>query len=132
MYIEALMSHLISAKYCPAPPDPPEGGIVLVHSDGYMYGHNCSTNGTFVKLLGAENCSNPIIKYDKSTEYEGIRVSTYKIQVSQSTPGQSIVALLTFTQPVDSTQVKVSGDVSYSVHHLYTVKPRVVSLDRIL
>jgi hypothetical protein len=25
------------------PPSPPEGGNVIVHSYGYMYGHVCST-----------------------------------------------------------------------------------------
>ena len=35
----------VAAKYCSVPPDPPAGGSVRVMSDGYMYGHNCSTDG---------------------------------------------------------------------------------------
>ena len=30
---------------CSIPPDPPSGGSVTVTSDGYMFGHDCSTAG---------------------------------------------------------------------------------------
>ena len=35
----------VSAKFCSVPPHPPSGGSVTVTSDGYMFGHNCSTAG---------------------------------------------------------------------------------------
>ena len=39
------ISFTVSAKYCSVPPDPPSGGSVTVTSDGYMFGHDCSTAG---------------------------------------------------------------------------------------
>ena len=53
----AFMLH--SAKTCSVPPDPPpDGGNVRVMSDGYMYGHNCSTDsgGGYEIVPGTGGC----------------------------------------------------------------------------
>ena len=47
---------LHSAKNCSLPPDPPPGGSVRVKSDGFMYGHNCSTDGGYEIVLGTGGC----------------------------------------------------------------------------
>ena len=47
----------VAAKYCSVPPDPPAGGSVRVMSDGYMYGHNCSTDGGGYEIVpGTGGC----------------------------------------------------------------------------
>ena len=46
---------MVAAKYCDVPPNPPAGGSVMVNSDGYMYGHNCSTDG-YETIPGGGGC----------------------------------------------------------------------------
>ena len=106
---------VLLAKTCTMPPPPPDGGSVTVHSEGYMYGKNCSTGGIYVPIepIGGGGCGIP-----KFTQMERKIVgndieSKYKITIDKSPPGGAAALLLTFSQPVTPASVVITGSVRY-------------------
>ena len=107
---------VLLAKTCTMPPPPPDGGSVTVHSEGYMYGKNCSTGGIYVPIepIDGGGCGIP-----KFTQMERKIVgnnieSKYKITIDKSPPGGAAALLLTFSQPVTPASVVITGSVRYS------------------
>ena len=115
-----LKSYHILAKTCKNPPLPPNGGSVTVHSEGYMYGKNCSTGGIYLTIPPATGggCGTPqFTQMDSQNDGTKI-VSTYKITINRTPPGGFAALLLTFSQPVTPTSVVITG----SVRCLYSLK----------
>ncbi len=48
-----------------------------------------------------------------STDDGTTRTSTYKINVNKSPPGGSVILMITFSHPVNTSTVTVSGDVRF-------------------
>ena len=110
-----LKSHYILAKTCINPPLPPDGGSVTVHSEGYMYGKNCSTGGIYLSIppVSGGGCGTPqFTQMDSQNDGTNI-VSTYKITIDRTPPGGFAALLLTFSQPVTPASVVITGSVRY-------------------
>lgn len=103
------------AKTCSLPPLPPDGGSVTVHSEGYMYGKNCSTGGIYVAIppTSGGGCGTPQLTQMESQIVGSNIESKYKITIDKSPPGGSAALLLTFSQPVTPTSVVITGSVRY-------------------
>ncbi len=86
---------------------------MTVLSDGYLYGHDCSTGGVYEAIEGGAGagCGSPVLSQISSVTNASHRVSTYKINVEKSPPGGSAVLMLTFSQPVTTAIVKITGGV---------------------
>ena len=106
---------LYLAKTCSLPPLPPDGGSVTVHSEGYMYGKNCSTGGIYVSIppTGGGGCGTPQITQMESQLVGSNIESKYKITIDKSPPGGSAALLLTFSQPVTPASVVIFLIVKY-------------------
>ena len=104
----------VETKTCTIPPLPPDGGSVTVHSEGYMYGRNCSTGGEYVSIppISGGGCGTPQITQMDSKLVGSNIESKYKITIEKNPPGGSAALLLTFSQPVDVTSVVITGSVS--------------------
>ncbi len=89
---------------------------MTVRSEGYLYGHVCSTGGVYVPIDndGGGGCNTPTLKQDSSTvdTTTNVRTSAYKINIKKTAPleGKAIL-LLTFSQPVSSSNVAITGSV---------------------
>ena len=103
----------MTAKTCTVPPLPPDGGSVTVHSEGYMYGRNCSTEGVYVSIppISGGGCGTPQITQMDSQLVGSNIESKYKITIEKSPPGGSAALLLTFSQPVTLTSVVITPSV---------------------
>ena len=113
----ATWNECVETKYCDIPPELSDGGSVEILSDGYMYGHNCSTGGKdkYIELKGQGDC------HTQSTaaqfnQYEHIDDGThinssYKILLYNGdvTNNQAVVSFLTFSQPVNLNIIKIDG-----------------------
>ena len=110
-----LKSYHILAKECKRPPLPPDGGSVTVHSEGYMYGKNCSTGGKYLDIPpdSGGGCGTPQFTQMDSHNDGTYIVSTYKITIDRTPPGGSAALLLTFSQPVTPESVVITGSVRY-------------------
>ena len=102
---------MMSAKYCHNPPNPVPLGSITVHNTGLMYGHVCETGGDFLPVNGS-GCGGLTIKYLSWQESGPNNISTYKLVIERDPPGGFIVALVSFSQPVTTTSVSITGDVS--------------------
>ncbi len=72
----------------------------------------CSTGGAYIDIgnSGGGGCSpTPTFQQISSVVTGSTRVSTYKIHIYRSPPGGSVRTLLTFSQPVDTTIVSITG-----------------------
>ena len=85
---------------------------MYVRNSGLMYGHNCSTNGVYEDLASSGTCDTVTIKQVASEVQGTDRIGTYKIHISKSPPGGSVVSYLTFTQPVTVQTVQITNSVS--------------------
>ena len=85
---------------------------MYVRNSGLMYGHNCSTNGVYEDLASSGTCETVTIKQVASEVQGTDRIATYKIHISKSPPGGSVVSYLTFTQPVTVQTVQITNSVS--------------------
>lgn len=85
---------------------------MTVRNAGLMYGHNCSTSGIYQDLNTTGNCATITIKQVTSEILASDRVSKYKIHIPKTPPGGSVMAFLTFTQPVTNQSVQITNSVS--------------------
>ena len=100
------------AMYCPLPPTPTPGGTSIVHSDGYMFGRVCSAGAGFVPINGTAGCNSARVSQTSSSVSGSDLVTVYSIAVEKSNPvGGTLVMRLTFTQPVDPSNVTFGGAV---------------------
>ncbi len=89
-----------------------------------MYGLVCSTGGVYVPIVNDQqptfSCDEPTINLVESFEGAGnVTVSKYKINIHKTTdPGGSLIMLLTFSQPVSTASVVISGSVLATSAHL--------------
>ena len=109
----AIIFLALLAKTCTVPPPPPEGGSVTVHSEGYMYGKNCSTGGIYVPIEPIDGGGCGIPKFNQmERKIVGNNIeSKYKITIDKSPPGGAAALLLTFSQPVTPDSVVITGSV---------------------
>ncbi len=123
--IFSLYNFLLTAVHCPLPPSPPHKGTSLVHSDGYLYGRNCSTGGAYIPIGGRGDCESPQYRLISTSTNATTLTSNYKLTVEKKPPGGSAVLLLTFSQPVGLNNVSFSGAVRGHEKYLrasYTIK----------
>ena len=105
----------VETKYCDIPLDRSDGGTVTILSDGYMYGHNCSTGGQYIELKGTGNChtQSTVAEFNQYEHIDdGIHInSSYRILLYNGdiTHNQAVVSFLTFSQPVDLDIVRIDG-----------------------
>ena len=97
------------------PPLPPDGGSVKVHSEGYMYGKNCSTGGVYVPIPPSSGggCGIPQVSQMETKLVGNDIESKYKITIDKSPPGGAAALLLTFSQPVTPASVVMTASVRY-------------------
>ena len=107
----------VETKFCDIPPELSDGTTVTILSDGYMYGHNCSTGGKdkYIELQGTGDC------HSQSTaaqfnQYEHIDDGThinssYKILLYNGDVinNKAVVSYLTFSQPINLDIVTIDG-----------------------
>lgn len=105
----------LAAKQCPVPPSIPLGGKAVVRHTGLLFGHVCpGGRGADPEALpGDGGCSSlKIIRSVPATAVGQDLVSKYDILVNTSAgPPGSLVALLTFSQPIDTDKVRIVGQV---------------------
>ena len=71
---------MFPANYCPQPASAPSGGKIKVHSDGHVFGRNCSTGGVFKTMAGGSGCGGPQLKLVSTADSGGNTVSEYLIR----------------------------------------------------